>query len=255
MTRIVRFFVAGPGVALFFVLFLTTFSLAPAEGGWFGDSLELLLDMAGEKKGSPLTIEEIGAGLKEALSVGSGRVVKALGRTDGFNLDPEIHIPLPEEFTTVKIMLGKIGMADLLDDLELKLNRAAETATPEARALFLDAISKMTFEDVRAVFYGPDDAATRYFEKTMSPNLAGAMRPIVDRVLAEVGALRAYEKVMGQYQALPFVPDIKADLTQHVVQKAMDGIFLYMAREEAAIRKDPAKRTTEILRRVFGSNQ
>ncbi len=245
----------APRVTLLFFLWVVAFGKSPAEGGWFGDSLELLLDMAGEEKGTSLTLEDIGAGLKEALSVGSDRVVEALGRTDSFNLDPEIHIPLPDEFTTVRTMMGKLGMAGLLDDLELKLNRAAETATPRAKALFLDAISKMTFEDVRAVFHGPDDAATRYFEKSMSSDLAAAMRPIVERVLAEVGAVRAYDKVMGQYQALPFVPDIKADLTEHVVQKGMDGIFLYMAREEAAIRKDPAKRTTEILKRVFGSKE
>jgi hypothetical protein len=111
----------------------------------------------------------------------------------------------------------------------------------------------MTFEDVMNIYNGPDDAATRYFQEKMSPPLARAMQPVVDQSLAEVGAVQTYENIMGEYRAIPFVPDVQADLTTYVVDKGMDGIFHYIAAEEAAIRQNPAKRTTELLQRVFGA--
>ncbi len=150
-----------------------------------------------------LTTAEIGAGLKDALRVGTETVVSRLGRDDGFNADPSIHIPLPESLGTVQSTLQKFGMSSLLDDLELRLNRAAEVATPKAQKLFWQAISGMTLEDVRGIYEGPDDSATRYFQGRMSRPLALEMRPIVDQSLAEVGAIQSYENMMGQYRGLP----------------------------------------------------
>lgn len=200
-----------------------------------------------------LSNDEIGAGLKEALRVGSERVVEQLGKADGFNADPQIHIPLPENLKKVQAALNKVGMSSMVDDLELRLNRAAEAATPKAKKLFGDAIQEMTMDDVKGIYQGPDDAATKYFKGKMSKPLAEEMKPIVKESLAQVGAIQSYEKVMGKYKSLPFVPDAKADLTEHVVDKGMDGIFYYMAKEEAAIRKEPVKRTTELLQKVFGA--
>ena len=140
----------------------------------------------------------------------------------------------------------------MTDDLELRLNRAAEAASPEAQAVFWQAIDEMTWDDVREIFDGPDDAATRYLERTMSSPLVTRMKPIVDSSLAEVGAVRAYDQAIGRYKAVPFVPDVKADLTQHVLERALQGLFLYLAQEEAAIRQNPAKQSTELLRKVFG---
>jgi hypothetical protein len=178
-------------------------------------------------------------------------VVQKLGQTDGFYKDPQIHIPLPGKLATVKSALDKVGMGSFADDLELKLNRAAEAATPKARELFLNAISEMTFEDGRQILNGPEDAATQYFRKTMSPDLAEAMAPVVDDSLAQVGAVQSYDRMMGKYADLPLVPDVKANLTDHVVDKGMDGIFHYMAKEEAAIRTNPVNRTTDLLKKVF----
>jgi hypothetical protein len=224
-----------------------------AHSGWLDKGLEMLKSPAGTTAQKALTSEEIGNGLKEALLVGSESVVSQLGKTDGFNLDQAIHIPLPEKFNTVKSVLGKIGMAPMLDDLELKLNRAAEVATPKAKELFVQAISEMTFEDVMNIYNGPEDAATRYFQDKMTPPLAREMQPVVEQSLAEVGAVQAYDNVMGEYRSIPFVPDVKADLTTYVIEKGMDGIFYYMGVEEAAIRQNPAKRTTDLLQRVFGA--
>ncbi len=200
-----------------------------------------------------LSTEEIGSGLKEALRVGSERVVAQLGKTDGFNSDPQIHIPLPENLKKVQSALSKVGMSSMVDDLELRLNRAAEVATPKAKKLFGDAIKEMTMDDAKAIYQGPDDAATSYFKGKMSKPLAEEMRPIVNESLAQVGAIQSYDNMMGKYKSLPFVPDVKADLTEHVLGKGMDGIFYYIAKEEAAIRQNPVKRTTELLKRVFGA--
>jgi hypothetical protein len=222
----------------------------------FGDLLKKGQEMLGGSSGGSsgaLSTGEIANGLKEALRVGSERVVSQVGRTDGYNADPAIHLPLPGSLKSVQSALSAAGMSGMLDDLELKLNRAAEAAAPKARALFADAISQMTIEDARRIYDGPKDSATRYFQSKMTKPLAAEMAPVVDESLSEVGAIQSYDAVMGQYKQIPFVPDAKADLTNYVVEKGMDGIFLYLGKEEAAIRDNPAKRSTELLQKVFGA--
>ncbi len=215
---------------------------------------EALGSLGGSTEGaSALTDAEIGDGLIEALRVGTERVVGQVGTADGYNLDPDIHIPLPGVLKDVQKVLKTIGMSSLADDLELRLNRAAEAAAPEAKELFWQAISEMTLDDVRQIYDGPDDAATHYFQGKMTPPLAKRMQPVVDRSLADVGAIQSYDNMMRQYKSVPFVPDVKADLTSYVIEKAMDGLFYYVAKEEAAIRNNPAARTTELLQKVFGA--
>ncbi len=224
---------------------------SPGRGvDWFKTGRDLL--GGAPSTSSSLSTAEIASGLKEALRVGTGRVVDQLGTFDGFNADPRIHIPLPPTLERAQSTLQRVGMSSLFDDLELKLNRAAEDATPEAKALFLEAIGQMTLEDARRIYQGPEDAATRYFQGKMSGPLADKMQPLVEKSLQQVGAVQAYETAMDKYRTLPFVPDLRADLTRHVLDRGLDGIFLYLAREEAAIRQNPAKRTTELLRKVFG---
>jgi len=224
-----------------------------ANSGLLDQGVQLLgsLPQQGKGQNEPSAGDMNGA-FKEALQIGSERVVGQLGRPDGFNADPAIHIPLPEQLNTVKAVLGKAGMGGLLDDLELKMNRAAEAATPKAKKLFLQAISEMTFTDVKTIYNGPEDAATRYFQEKLTPSLARDMTPIVDSSLSQVGAVQAYDGVMGSYKAMPFVPDVKANLTQHVTNKGIEGIFHYLGKEEAAIRQNPARQTSDLLKRVFG---
>lgn len=220
----------------------------------FLDKAKKALDSMGSTSpGGALSTDEIAAGLREALRVGTERVVAQVGTLDGFNADPAIHIPLPGVLRDVQSMLQRVGMSGLADDLETRLNRAAEVAAPEAKELFFQAISEMTLDDVKRIYEGPDDAATQYFKGKMSPPLAERMQPIVDRSLADVGAIKSYDTMMTQYKSIPFVPDVKADLTRYVVDKGMDGIFHYVAEEEAAIRNNPAARTTDLLKRVFGA--
>jgi hypothetical protein len=226
-----------------------------AGNSWLDQGSEWLKSIGTDKDAVDtamgLSTEEIIAGLKQALEKGSSVVVSQLSAHNGFNADQKIHIPLPENLSMVKSMLDKAGFAAYTEDVELKLNRAAEAATPQAKALFMDAISRMTFDDAKAILDGPDDAATRYFEEKMSPGLVTAMTPVIDETLDQVGAVQAYDLMMGQYKTLPFVPDVKGNLTSHAVEKAMDGIFYYLAKEEKAIRDNPAKRTTELLQKVF----
>jgi len=241
-------------VGIFFITMFLIFGGADAGSNWLDQGTNLLKTYGGSTGQTGISLEEIGAGLKDALRVGSENVVARLGRVDGFNTDSAVHIPLPKQLDTVKSVLDKVGMSSMLKDLELKLNRAAEVATPKAKKLFSQAITEMSFEDAKKIYEGPEDAATQYFRSKMSPGLAKEMEPVVNKSLSEVGAVQAYDNVMKEYQSVPFVPDVKADLTNHVVDKGMDGIFYYMAKEEAAIRTNPAARTTDLLKRVFGAN-
>lgn len=231
-----------------------SFSMVNSAGAI--DLLKSATEAVGGLGGSTngLSNQEIGDGLTEALRVGTERVVGQLSATDGYNLDPNIHIPLPGALKNVQKVLQSIGMSGLADDLELKLNRAAEAAAPEAKELFFQAISEMSLEDVQQIYNGSDDAATRYFQKKMTPELSKRMQPVVQSSLADVGAIQSYDNMMKQYKSVPFVPDAKADLTSYVVGEAMDGMFHYVAIEEAAIRNDPAARTTELLQKVFGAS-
>jgi hypothetical protein len=220
-----------------------------AQTSWW-DRLRGL--MGQEPAERALSATEIASGLREALVVGTDRVVVQLGREGGFDLDPEIRIALPRQLERARSLLARVGMDAALADLETRLNRAAELATPRARALFVDAIANLTLEDVMEIYRGPEDAATQYFRGQMSEPLAAELRPVVDATLAEAGAVQALEAMMERYRSIPFAPRLDADLTGYVVERTQDGIFHYLAREEAAIRADPARRTTELLRRVFG---
>jgi hypothetical protein len=133
----------------------------------------------------------------------------------------------------------------------LRLNRAAEAAVPEATKLFVDAISAMTLEDVTGIYIGPPDSVIRYFQGKMSVPLADEVRPVIDGNLAEVGAIKSYEAMMGQYKEIPFTLNVKADLTERLIKRAMDGLFLCIGKKEASIRQNSAKRSTDLLKKVF----
>ena len=230
--------------------------LVDVEGSWL-DKVNIFKkseDKAAISSNPRVSMDEIGDAFKEALRMGTSHVVDQLGGVDGFNGDSVIHISLPPALQPVKMAVDKIGMAHMTDALELKLNRAAEAATPKAKKLFIQAITEMSFDDVKAIYEGPDDSATLYFKQKMSPSLKKEMQPIVASTLSEVGAIQAYDTVMAQYKTLPFVPDITANLTDYVLTEGIEGIFYYIAQEEVGIRKNPVKQTTELLKKVFGVN-
>jgi hypothetical protein len=218
------------------------------------DELKAAAESAlGSSVGGPLSIEEITQGLKEALTNGASAVVAQLGRVNGFSDDPAIHIPLPSALAQARDFASKLGLEGSFDDLELRLNRAAEEATPKAKALFVSAIQSMSVDDARGILQGPDNAATEYFRGKTGAQLQAQMRPIVDQALANVGAVKSFDRLLTRYKQIPLAPKVDADLTGYVVTEGTDGIFYYLAQEEKAIRENPLKRTSEILRRVFGS--
>jgi len=204
--------------------------------------------------GAKLSQSEIGAGLKDALKVASQRVVGRVGKTDGYDGDPAIRIPLPGPLAKIEGPLKAVGAGGMLDDLQLKMNRAAEQAAPKALNIFVDAASKMSISDARAILTGPQDAATQYFKRTTSDSLAQSFKPIVDKSLSNVGAVKVFKSVQSKAETVPFAgQDVKGfDLTDFTVGKALDGLFHYLAIEEASIRSNPAARSTDLLRKVFG---
>jgi hypothetical protein len=257
-------------IALLLLPFLAGFS-ALAFANWFDQGADLLKQtqekievpskipshflppsLSDQANNTSLSVDEIQKAFKEALSTGSETVVNQLSLKNGFNNDPLIHIPLPKSLKTVQSTLKNIGMSHLMDDLEIKLNRAAEAATPQAKELFLSAIKNINFQDIQTIYNGPNDSATQYLKNKTSNNLKAKMAPIIEQSLNNVGAINAYDKAISSYKNLPFVPDIKTNLLDHVVQKGMDGMFFYLAQEEESIRQDPVKQSTELLKKVFG---
>jgi Protein of unknown function (DUF4197) len=204
--------------------------------------------------GAKLNQNEIGLGLKDALKVAAQRVVGRVGKTDGYNGDPAIRIPLPDQLERVAGPLRSVGAGGMLDDLQLKMNRGAEQAAPKALNIFVDAASKMTFQDARMILTGPQDSATQYFRRTTSDSLTTAFRPIIDSALSSVGAVVALKSVQTRASGIPLIGQQVAgfNLTDFTVGKALDGCFHYLAVEESSIRTNPVARTTDLLKRVFG---
>lgn len=230
---------------------------ALAQGQLLEQGKSLLNQLPGQQgqgKGSSLSEGEIGSGLKEALKVATQRVVGRVGKTDGYNGDPAIRIPLPGPLQTIQGPLKSMGAGGMVDDLQLKMNRGAEQAAPKALDIFSDALSKMSIDDARGILGGPSDAATQYFKRTTTPQLTTAFRPVIDNALSGTGAVGVFNAVKDKASSIPFAgSEIQGfDLTEFTVGKALDGLFHYLASEEASIRSNPAARTTDLLKKVFG---
>jgi len=202
-----------------------------------------------------LTQTQITNGLKEALKIGTTNVASNLGQANGFLNKSDIRIPLPASLEKAKNLATLAGFGNLANDLELKMNRAAEASMPVAKDVFLSAISTMTLDDALGILNGGNTAATDFFKARMTPELTSRITPIVEGKLSEVGALQTYNNFTAQYRSLPllnsFIPDAQQGLTTHAVEKTLAGAFTYLAREEAEIRANPAARTTALLRKVF----
>lgn len=200
----------------------------------------------------PVTTQEVGMGLKEALSVGTGRVIDNVSMPNGYFEDSAIKIGLPGELGKVQKSLGRIGMDGSLNELELKMNRAAEEAAPKAKQLFISAVTSMTIDDAMGLLNGGDTAATEFLRTKTEANLRQEFKPIVVSSLAQVGALDQAETVIGKYLPSNMVSSMRTELVNYAVDGALDGLFHYLAEEEQAIRNDPGKQTTKLLKRVFG---
>lgn len=200
-----------------------------------------------------ITSREAAAGLKAALERGSSAAVARLGRSDGFFGDPQMRIPLPESMQRAEKLMRRFGLGKRADELILTLNRAAEAAVPEARALFVDSVRKMTLQDAKGILQGGDTAGTAYFRRSTEGELRKRFLPIVKRATEKVGLARQYNDYADKGVALGLVNREDANLDDYVTQKALDGLFLAVAEEEKRIRSDPVGTGTAIIRKVFGA--
>jgi hypothetical protein len=201
-----------------------------------------------------LTNDEIIAGLKEALGVGTEKAVALVSQPDGYYKNPEIKIPLPEPVQKVEKLLRATGYGEKVDEFELSMNRAAEHAAPQAKSIFGDAIKQMTFEDARKILNGSDNAATLYFEEKTSSRLQETFKPIVKEAMGQVGVTRSYQDLNAKVESLPFGKSINFDLDQYVTDGSLKGLFKMLAEEEKQIRTQPAARVTDLLKKVFASH-
>lgn len=237
-----------PGILA--ALFLAILPAGCETAGPYGD---ILGGIALPQTGA-LTAAEIDAGLREALTIGTGNVASRLGRENGYFGDPKIRIPLPKTYRDIQTNLARFGASGPLDDIELRINRAAEASVPEARGLILGAIRNMTIEDALGILRGGDTAATDFLRSRTESQLTAAFTPHVRSALASSGAFTALESYASSAGLGGATSSLQTDLTTHAVQLGLDGIFLYVAEEEKKIRENPLARTTELLRKVFGAS-
>jgi uncharacterized protein DUF4197 len=225
-----------------------TFRILPAA------ILTCLATAASSRAGATLDSRTAASGLKEALGVGTSRSVDLLGRPDGYLKNVDVRIPMPERLHVVDTSLRTIGKGSLVDEFVSSMNRAAETAAPLARDVFLDTIKQMSFADAVKIVRGKDHEATDYLRANAGPRLDTLFRPIVAGQLDKVGTTRSFDTMMARMSSLPFAGHVAFDLNAYVTAKALDGMFLMIGREEEKIRRDPVARTTDLLKTVFGGS-
>ena len=199
-----------------------------------------------------LTSYEVALGLKDALNVGTGRTTSQLSSVDGFFKDAAIKILMPEEAKKVESTLRSVGLGSVVDKAILGMNRAAEDAAKGASTIFINAVKQMTISDAIGILKGGDFAATNYFKAKTSEALTASFKPVIDNSLQNVNATKYWADMASVYNTFSSTK-VDTDLTAYVTNKALDGIFYQLGLEEQKIRKDPVARTTEILKRVFGS--
>lgn len=203
--------------------------------------------------GGSLSNADIIKGLKEALTVGSRNSANKASVTDGYFKNTLIKIPFPKEAEKVESTVRSLGMNKQVDDFVLSLNRAAEDAAKKAAPVFVNAITKMTINDGVSILKGNNDAATQYLKRTTSAELKNQFKPIVQTSLNTVQVTKYWTPLISTYNKIPFVTQMNPNLEEYVTQKAIDGLFTLVAQEELKIRKDPAARVSDILKKVFGA--
>lgn len=202
---------------------------------------------------SSLTTEEVGEGLKEALTKGVSKGSDLVSQVDGYYQNAEIKIPFPPEVKQVEEKLRQIGMGAEVDKFVLALNRGAEDAAKEAKPIFVSAIKQMTIQDAWAILKGEDNAATQYLDRTTSAQLEEKFKPIIKASLEKVNATKYYTDLITAYNKIPLVKKVNPDLDSYATGKAIDGLFVMVAKEEKNIRQDPLARTSDLLKKVFGA--
>lgn len=226
----------------------------PASAQFPWDSVHQKIQwITGKGTVSQLSNDKVIAGLKQALQVSTGNAVAKTGHEDGFLKNEAIKILLPDKLRSAGKGLRMMGMGGQVDALEVGMNRAAEQATPQAKQIFLRAVSNMSFADAKGILTGGDTAATEYFRKQSSGELTTTFAPIVHKSMENVGVVKQYNQFMKNPIAAGLAKEQNFSLDNYVVGKTMDGLFYMLGEEEKKIRKDPAGQATALLREVFGA--
>lgn len=232
---------------VFLAAFLIHFFCTGLQAQFLQDAIKIV-----NQDGSALTQQDAVSGIREALVKGTSEAVAMVSKPDGFFLNPEIKIPFPESAKTIESKVRSIGFGSKVDELILTINRAAEDATKSAQPIFVAAIKGMNISDALDIVKGKNNAATQYLAKTTTAELRNKFSPVIKTSLDKVDATRLWEEVITVYNQIPFVTRQNPDLTAYVTDKAISGMFTMIAKEELKIRQDPAARSTEILKKVFG---
>ena len=233
---------------IYFLVIIAILSIQITDAQFFKDAKKLL-----NSKTKGLTEKDAADGIKEALVNGTGESVKVVSVLNGYWGNPEIKIPFPSEAKEMESKLRAIGMAKKVDEFNESMNRAAEKAASEAKPIFIAAIKGMTVRDAINIVKGADNAATIYLKNTTSPELIGKFQPIIKTSLDNVNATRYWSDLITIYNKIPLVKRMNPNLSEYVTQRAIDGLFIMIAKEEIKIRKDPMARTSELLKKVFGN--
>jgi hypothetical protein len=200
-----------------------------------------------------LSEKDAADGIREALVNGTSESVKLVSLVDGYLGNPEIKIPFPSEAKEVESRLRAVGLGKKVDEFNITMNRAAEKAANEAKPIFVAAIKGMTIKDAINIVKGQNNAATTYLQNTTTPELKNKFQPVIKTSLDNVNATRYWTDLITTYNKIPLVKKINPNLTEYVTDKAINGLFIMIAKEELKIRKDPVARTTELLKKVFGN--
>ncbi len=203
----------------------------------------------------PLTTAEVTNGLKEALIKGISNGSDIVSQLDGYFKNPEIKIPFPPDVKKVETRLRQMGLSDEVDKFIMTLNRGAEDAAKEAKPIFISAIKSMTIQDAWGILKGENDAATQYLKRTTSAQLKAKFKPVIQNSLNKVNATKYYGDIVTTYNKIPLVEKVNPELDDYATDKAIEGLFVMIAKEEKNIRQDPMARTTDLLKKVFGSQQ
>lgn len=215
--------------------------------------LQRSIDLLAELENKPLSKNEVAAGLREALIQGISKGSDQASQLDGYYKNPQLKIPFPTEVQQVEKALRNIGLGSEVDKFVLQLNRGAERAAVQAKPIFINAIRSLTIEDAFSILNGDQNAATNYLMRTTSEPLKSRFLPIIGKALDEVNATKYYGDIVTRYNKIPLVKKVNPSLDDYAVDRAIDGLFLLVAREEANIRANPVDRSTELLKKVFGS--
>jgi len=215
--------------------------------------MQQTLDLINANIDQPLSEQEVVAGLKDALSQGISRGAGQAAALDGYYGNPALKIEFPPAVSKVESALRDIGLGREVDRFVMQLNRGAEQAASRAKPVFIKAITSMSIKDAFSILKGPPDAATQYLRKTTGDELRNEFAPIIRSSLDETSATRYYGDIVNRYNQIPLVKKVDPDLEAYANERAIEGLFLLIAREEANIRANPAARASELLRRVFGS--